>query len=176
MNKSGMEEDFFSFYEKETDALFRFILLKISDREHAKDIVQEAFVRVWEYLSAGKLIENKRAFVFRVAANIVVDHYRKKKEQSLDQLHEAGFDVSDHRNVNMADKFDTDVALDILRGLPDKQREAVWLRTVEGWSVKDIAAHLEEDENTVSVRIHRGLKIWKERCAEISKKYPGKTS
>jgi len=172
--KKGSEEEFFLLYETEADALFRFVLFKISDREHVKDIVQEAFVRVWEYLSSGKRIDNKRAFLFRVAGNIIIDFYRKKKEQSLDQLHEAGFDAMDHREVNISDKFDTDEALAILQAFPDKQREAIWLRTVEGWSVKDIAIHLEETENTVSVRIHRGLKIWREKLA--SKKKPVKTS
>lgn len=176
MEQEDIEREFFELYETEADAVFRFVFFKISDREKAKDIVQEAFVRVWEYLSSGKPVSNKRAFTFRVAGNIVIDQYRKKKEYSFDELHESGFDASDDSGATMAERIDAKEALETLRTIPEKYGEAVWLRTVEGWSVKDIAQHLGESENVVSVRIHRGLKMWRERCSGDGKEYLMQTS
>lgn len=178
MKQSALEKEFFELYDTEADALFRFAFFKVSDRDRAKDIVQESFVRMWEYLSTGKSIQNKRAFVFRIAGNIVIDQYRKKKELSLDGLYEAGFDAPDQVNDGavMAGKIDVKDAVALLQDLPDAHREVVWLRMVEGWAVKDIAEYLKESENTISVRIHRGMKIWKEKILSIGKGFPAKTS
>ncbi len=163
MERTALEQEFFELYETESDALFRFVFFKVSNREGAQDIVQETFAKYWEVLVSQKPIENKRAFLFRIASNRVIDRYRKKKEYSLDQLAESGFDVSRAEAVSIEARLDMEEALQVLRTLPQKYQEAVWLRNVEEWSVQDIAAHVEESVNVVSVRIHRGIRLWRER-------------
>lgn len=78
------ERDFLAAYDEHSDALFRHVLIRVRDREVAKDIVQEAFSRTWLYLSEGKKIDYMRAFLYRVANNLIVDGSRKKKSASLD--------------------------------------------------------------------------------------------
>lgn len=173
MGDKASEQIFFSLYESQSDALFRFVFFRVSDREAAKDIVQEAFLKMWETLSSGRDIKNNRAFLFRIASNLVIDRYRKAKEYSLDSLAEQGFDAPDDPGIPIEAKIDTDQALEILQSLPDKFHEAVWLRMVEEWSVQDIAALLDETQNAVSVRIHRGLKLWRKRLSEATGKKPG---
>lgn len=177
MKKETLEQNFFSLYEGQADALFRFVFFRVSDREAAKDIVQEAFLKMWETLSSGRDIQNERAFLFRIASNLVIDRYRKAKEYSLDNLAEQGFDAPDDPGVPIETRIDADAALQILQDMPEKFREVVWLRMVEEWAVKDIAALLGETENAVSVRIHRGLKAWRNRLnEEIGKKQGSETS
>jgi RNA polymerase sigma-70 factor (ECF subfamily) len=106
MEKSDVEKMFFELYENEADAIFRFVFFKVNDREIALDITQESFVRTWEYLSKGKMIANKRAFLYRVAGNRVIDHYRKHKGLSLDALKESGFDVPDEQQAEEDLKLD----------------------------------------------------------------------
>lgn len=173
MGNEKLEKDFFALYEKEGDALSRFAFYRVSDQEAAKDIVQSAFLKMWEVLVSGKDIENKRAFLFRIASNLVIDRYRKTKEYSLDVLAEMGFDAPDDAGVPIEDHIDTGSALELLERLPEKTRDAVWLRMVEEWSVQDIAELADESVNAVSVRIHRGMKEWRKLLRESEGKKSG---
>ncbi|HCJ45356.1 MAG: RNA polymerase sigma factor [Candidatus Moranbacteria bacterium] len=176
MKDKALEEKFLALYDGQVDTLFRFVFFRVSDHELAKDIVQEAFLKMWQTLDTGRTIENERAFLFRIAGNLVIDRYRKAKEYSLDSLAEEGFDAPDDIEIPIETKIDVDTAMEKLQSIPEKYREAVWLRAVEEWSVKDIAELLEETENVISVRIHRGLKLWRVLVKESSgKKIPPQT-
>ncbi|MFZ2187113.1 MAG: RNA polymerase sigma factor [Candidatus Moraniibacteriota bacterium] len=173
MGNKAREQKFFLLYESQADALFRFVFFRVSDREAAKDIVQEAFLKMWETLCSDKDIQNERAFLFRIASNLVIDRYRKTKEYSLDSLAEQGFDAPDDPGIPIETRIDVGTALELLQRLPEKYHEAVWLRAVEEWSVKDIAALFDETENVISVRIHRGLKLWRKQISEDAGKKSG---
>ncbi|MEI8097151.1 MAG: RNA polymerase sigma factor [Candidatus Moraniibacteriota bacterium] len=173
MGDEILEKKFLALYESQTDALFRFVFFRVSDHEVAKDIVQDAFLKMWQTLASGREIENERAFLFRIAGNLVIDRYRKAKEYSLDSLAEQGFDAPDDLGAPIETQIDAEKALDSLQDIPEKYREAVWLRMVEEWSVKDIAEFSHETVNVVSVRIHRGLKLWRK---QLSKKSGAETS
>src|SRR3990167_5856074 len=81
-------EVFGEVYEKEADAIFRFCLLRTSDREIALDFTQDTFMRFWNSLVLEKDIKNHRTFLFTIARNIIIDWYRKKKSFSLETLME----------------------------------------------------------------------------------------
>src|SRR3989344_4903710 len=94
--KLELEQVFLAAYDEYSDSLFRHVMLRVRDREAAKDIVQEAFSRTWVYLSDGKEIEYMRAFLYRVSNNLIVDASRKKKSSSLDSMMEQdGFEIAD---------------------------------------------------------------------------------
>ena len=92
----SFEADFLAAYDQHADALFRHVLLRARDKEAATDIVQETFSRAWLYLSQGKKIEYMRAFLYRVANNLIVDGSRRKHSSSLDLMMENdGFEPRD---------------------------------------------------------------------------------
>ena len=151
------EKQFLDVYKQNADAIFRYCLLRVSDRELARDIAQDTFMKVWQYAAKGEKIANLRAFLFTTARNLVIDHYRKKQATSLDNLMEQGFDVGVDTNQSLYDKIDGEKALALLGSVPEKYRDAIYLQYVEGLSVKEIAQITSETENKISVRIHRGL-------------------
>lgn len=153
-----VEEQFLETYDKHSDAIFRFCYFKLSDHEKAEEVTQEAFTRTWEYIQKDKKVENLRAFVYRVAKNIIVDYYRKHKEISLDQLHDQGFDPSLWEHMRWGDMVDGTRIIGIIKRLDEKYREVLLLRYVNNLSVKEIAEIVGERENHISVRLHRGLK------------------
>ena len=86
MNKRTLNGQFTDIYNAFAGIIFRFCILRVSNREQALDITQETFTRFWNELCHGKKILNPKAFLFTVAHRQVIDWYRKKKSVSLDGL------------------------------------------------------------------------------------------
>lgn len=152
-------EEFIALYDEMADQLFRHCFFKVSNRELALDLVQETFSRTWEYLASGKEVNNIKGFLFKVANNLIIDEYRKKKVVSLETLQEqSGFDAptQDHRKTILDVEVDT--ILSYVNKLDEKYREVILMRYVNDFSPKEIAEILGQSENAVSVRINRGLK------------------
>ena len=153
---------FTDIYNRESDLLFRFCLLRVSDRERALDITQEAFTRLWSSLVGGKNIENPRALVFVIARNLIIDWYRRKKSISLEGLTRKDegreFDPPDERaTLEIEIGVDARRALEMLESLESQYREVIYFRFVEDLEPREIAEILEVNVNTVSVRLTRGL-------------------
>ena len=145
-------------YEAHADALFRHVLLRVRDRERAKDVVQEAFSRTWVYLSEGKKIEHIKAFLFRVAGNLIVDGARRQRSSSLDKMmEEDGYEVVDESVTDPAEVQGVREALKLLKSLDETYRVVIAMRFMDEMSPGEIARVLGVSENVVSVRIHRGI-------------------
>lgn len=158
-------------YTRYSDELFRHCYLRVSDRDRALEITQDAFLRTWEYVKKGNEVNEFRPFLYRTLKNLIIDEYRKTKAQSLDAMVEntEGGSIeallpTDETNTLEAaiDRFEGARALEALKSLPDAYKEVLIMRYVEGLSPKEIAKDLDESENAVSVRVHRGLKKLKD--------------
>lgn len=157
--KSKRENEFLSSYDDYADAIFRYCFFKVSDYDLARDLTQETYLKTWQEVVRGLVIENHRAYLYRIATNLIIDHYRKKKTTSLDRLQEEGFDPHDIRNENfLEDSSEVKILKEAVLKLDEKYRDALLLRYIDEFSPKEIANILELSENVVSVRIHRGLK------------------
>jgi len=151
------EEALIKAFDQYADAIFRFCFYRVFDREKARDLTQDAFARTWEYLQKGKQIDNYRAFLYRTARNLIIDQSRKKRELSLEELQEQGtdFGFTDIEKIETA--LDAEALVARLGELPEEYQEALILRFVEDMNIAEIAAMLGERENTISVRLHRGI-------------------
>ncbi|MEA2715166.1 MAG: hypothetical protein QOG91_194 [Candidatus Parcubacteria bacterium] len=145
-------------YHDHADALFRFCLYKLSDREQAKDLLQETFVRAWQFLSRDGTVDNFKAFLYKIMSNLIIDEYRKRKPvDSLETLQVAGFDPPFDDTDRWFDSIDGAQAVELLKKIPEPYGQAVFLRYVEELSLSEISAITGERENTIAVHIHRGL-------------------
>jgi RNA polymerase sigma-70 factor (ECF subfamily) len=158
MDHEDTKEHFLTVYDQYGDDIFRFCILKVSSREVAQDISQEVFTRFWQQLRNGTMVGNDRALLYTIARNLVIDWYRKRKEQSLDMLTEEGFEFASGDHGSITEHAQMREVLDVIKLLDEPSREALTLRFVEGLSPKDIAALSGESANAVSVRINRALK------------------
>lgn len=148
---------FLKAYEEYSNAIFRYCLFKVSDREVALDIMQDTFTKTWEYMVKGENIENIKAFLYRVAGNLVIDQYRKKTTDSLEDLQEEGFDPSFNDTDSWVEKLDGKKAIGLLSKLSKDYNEALFLKYVEGLSISEISEVTGDGKNTVTVRLHRGI-------------------
>lgn len=160
------KEEFGQAYERYSDELFRHSALRLKDRERALELTQEAFVRAWQYIERGEEVRELRPFLYRTLRNLIIDEYRRVRPTSLEGMLsdenesiEALLPQDESNTLEAAvDRFDGKRALEMLQKLPDTYREVLVMRYVDGFSPGEIAEKIDESENAVSVRIHRGLK------------------
>lgn len=161
------EEEFLQAYDEFVDAIFRHCYFRVFDREIASDLTQETFVKTWEYLESGKQVLKLRPFLYRVATNLIIDHSRRKKTLSLEDLREnQQFDVMMDNRENVQDVIDVGILLTELKKLDEKYREVIILRYVEGFNPQEIAEATGETANNISVRLNRGLQKLRAIVAE----------
>lgn len=143
-------------YDQYADAIFRHCYFRVFSRERGKELMQETFLRTWQYMSGGKHIDNMRAFLYRIANNLIIDESRKKREASLEALQEAGFDPSgEDGNVTAEARLEERRILETLATLEAPYRDVFVLRHIDGLKPAEIASLLGESSNAISVRLHR---------------------
>jgi len=120
--------------------------------------MQETFVRAWGYLASGKTVDNMRAFLYRIANNLIIDEIRKKKEVSLDDLQQKGWDPGYDGVADMQRHVEEGKIFSMLHRVQKDYREVIIMRYIDGLSPAEIAEILGESANTISVRLHRGIK------------------
>ena len=166
------EKVFMESYEEFSDAIFRYALFQTSNKETALDITQDTFIKTWQYLQKGAEVENIKAFLYRVAKNLIIDHRRKKKSSSLDQILEAGVDFTEEENVLEEKEKDFEKAQDkervlkAIEKIDEKYKEILLMRYIEEMSIKEIGDILDKSQNHVSVMIHRGVEKLKKLLKE----------
>ncbi|QSE96079.1 RNA polymerase sigma factor [Fulvivirga lutea] len=147
------------------DKLFRFALKLVGDADEARDIVQEVFIKVWNKRNEMDELENMEAWCMRVTRNLSLDKLKSKKRKltdSLDQTHDIsmGENITPYRSTELSDtmiKIGT-----FISSLPDKQKQVIQLRDVEGYSYQEICDILEIDMNQVKVNLFRARKSVRE--------------
>jgi RNA polymerase sigma-70 factor (ECF subfamily) len=159
MDKEETKQAFIALYDSLSSAIFRHCFFRLSSRERALEISQEAFLKVWEYFDRGTDIKNPTAMVYRVANNLIIDEYRRKKMVSLDLMQETGFDIDDGDDGKMIESLEIDKVRLAISKIPEKYRQVITLRFVEGLSPAEIGAIVNRTENAVSVQLNRAIKM-----------------
>ena len=161
--------------QREQTRLRNFIRRRVPDREDAEDILQDVF---YELVTAYRLmepIEQVGAWLFQVARNRIIDRFRKKKPEALQD----DIGVFDDGEVLMLEELlpSTDAgpeaayaqtalleALDdALEELPEEQRAAFIAHEIEGRSFKELAAVSGVSANTLISRKHYAVLHLRER-------------
>lgn len=156
------EQLFLDIFESHNDDIFRFIVFRVSDRDTALDLTQECFAKFWEILINEKDINNPKAFLYQIARNKIIDHYRKKKSLSLDELTEKGFDVSGDDNIKEIID-DLKNLLSEINNLPEKYKEILTLHIESELDANEISEVLGISKNLASVRLHRAKEALKKK-------------
>ncbi len=144
--------------------LFRFALNIVRDEDLAKDIVQESLIKAWEKRNELNLIHNLEAWCMQVTKNKALDKLRSKHLKRTD-LFEVQFDTRKERDTPYVVMERNDVLARIkglIAELPERQREVMQLRDIEGFTYKEIAETLEIDINLVKTNLFRARRKLKE--------------
>ena len=129
------EDALASLFDDHYDGVVRYIFVRIGDRAEAEDLAGDVFLRAVESLGSFKGPRGQMRFwIFRVAHNIVVDHYRRKSKRQTVPL--ATVEVVDPRDVEgvAETKLRVEELACALDQLTPAQREVIGLRFFAGLS------------------------------------------
>ena len=149
-------------YRKYFKTMFQICLSYSGDKDEAKDILQDAFVKVFtkleQYNSKGSL----EAWIRRIVTNTAIDYFRSRKQLIFtDDFHEEP--EGDELNFIESVEISTDLILFYIKQLPDGARVIFNLFAVEGMSHKEISLKLGITEGTSKSQYKRArtlLKKW----------------
>lgn len=161
MNK---KKQFSKIYDQYLDKIYRFIFFKVNSKEEAEDLTSEVFLRTWHAFQNSE-IKDFRAFLYQTARNLVTDYYRKKSKEnplSLENLPQ----IEDKNSLQekIEKNFDFNFVWEKMKNLREDYQEALFLRYVDGYSIKEIAQILGKTPDNTKVLLHRALLALKKEC------------
>ena len=165
--KRGEVEAFGCLYERYLESIYRYIRTRVADDRTAEDLTETVFLRSFESLSRYQEKGLRfSAFLYQIARNLLVDHYRQKEEElpieSADQVSVSPSRVDDL--IVIQDQVDRlRVGLD---ALPEEYREIIRLRVLLELSTTECAEWIGRSEGAVRVLLHRAMKALKRQVVK----------
>jgi RNA polymerase sigma-70 factor (ECF subfamily) len=149
-------------YEQYFDQIFRYVSFKTGNAAEAEDITGEVFVRMLESIDRFRWQGYPfSSWLFRIAHNLVVDHFRKKGKKQMVSLDNAAATMQ-AAQADIDGHLDMELTMDgvkkAMEDLTDLQREVISLRFAAGLSVAETARAVGKKENAVKALQHAGLK------------------
>jgi RNA polymerase sigma-70 factor (ECF subfamily) len=133
--------------------LHRFFLLKVVSRRHADDLLQETWMRIHEVRHTYRRGEAVMPWLYGIARNIRVDHYRKtNRAEERERPLEAGRDIAAATRERLAQ---AEELAELLATLPDSQREVIAMLKVSGMSLEEVARATRSSVGSVKQKAHR---------------------
>jgi len=171
-------------FRKERKRLLSFIRKRVPEAEDAEDILQDVFYQLLEHFDVLKPIEQVTAWLFRVARNKIIDQYRKRRPELLDdqvvsanesedgpvrQVLDWMFDPNDNPETQYARSLVWDELTEALEELPVEQREAFVMHELEGKSFKEMADIAGVSVNTMLSRKRYAVLHLRDRLLTVYK-------
>jgi len=158
--KMGEAEAVGLLYEAHQPAIFRYVWIRLRERQAAEDLTGEVFLRMLEALPRYRSSATPfRAWLYRIARNLIIDWSRRAHQGQLAALEEAP--ANSDPASDPEHKVEAQLSLEALRGalaqLEISQREVVTLRFLAGFSLHETAAAVNKTEAAVKALQHRGL-------------------
>ena len=148
---------FETLYKRHRGALYRFVLRAIKHRSAAEELFQEVWIRVIESRSRYAPQARFSTWLYTIAHNLLVDHWRRKG-LSLGQLEqEPGLAAADNPARQAEARESVERLLRAIEALPAAQREAFLLHEEAGLSVAQIAAVTGAGEEAAKSRLRYAM-------------------
>ena len=150
--------------------LFRFAFRLLGSSDEAKDVVQDVLIKVWNGREQMGDVQNWEAWCMRITKNLSMDRIRSRQRKATGPMEE-GFDI---RNETLSPHETTELSESMVRinqliaALPEKQRQVIHLRDIEGYSYNEICEILDLDMSQVKVNLFRARNSVREKLVKIN--------
>lgn len=154
-------------YEKHVDQVYRHIYYRVGNPQDAEDLTAQVFLNGWKavprYKNMGRPFQ---VWLLSIANNLVIDRYRDRALKNQVSIEEKELIIKNDDTtdpVTSAERnFENEKFRKALSQLPNKDREAILMRFVDGLEFSEIGKILDIKENPARVRLHRAVAALKE--------------
>ncbi len=187
--KDSLNKQFSQIYDQYIDKIYRFVYLKVNSQEIAEDVTSKVFIKAWEYYQkeeiypvksasqseavsreAGQFdrVKNPGAFLYQIARNAVVDHYREKGRTNIVSVDASPEIVDPGENAQNKAILSADINIvkKAIQKLKKEHQDIIIWHYLEDMPIDNIAKLMDKPAGTVRVMLHRGLKDLKDIVQE----------
>lgn len=160
--QNGDMERFGELYDRYIKKIYDFIYYKTHHKETAEDLTSKAFMKAVEKISSFQTDKGTfQAWMYQIARNTVIDHYRTQKlDANIDDIWDLGSHEDLERDYDTREKL-KEVG-QYLQTLNSEQREIVIMRVWQGLSHREIADILGKSEASVKMNYSRTIRSLRE--------------
>ncbi len=163
---AGNEAAFAELMNRHQNRIFTTVFFIVKDREMAEDIFQEAMIKIVRLINAGKYDEKGKfvSWAVRIARNLAIDYYRKGKRSPQMIRENDEYDifngigkVEENIEERIIKEENARYVRELIKQIPEKQREVLIMRHYGGMSFKEIADVQGVNINTALGRMRYAL-------------------
>lgn len=167
----GDKDAFEKIYHIYSSRLLGFLLKMVKSEEHATELLQEIFIKIWNSREAIDPELSFRSYLFRVAENTTYDFFRKvAREKKLHaELMKINEDFYSHVEEACFSKENQEFLQNVINTLPPKRRQVFRLIKMEDYSYEEVSVLLNISTSTISDHIVKANKFVEERLKSWNK-------
>ena len=158
-------------YKKYCKRVYKFGYSILKSPEESENLMQDVFLNLWENRHKVEKDSSIKSYVFTITYNSAISIIRKKaRESEFIEYLKSMQEINEEEPVNIELEYNelTNKLDEIIKALPQRQKEVYLLHKVEGLKYKEIAERLNISENTIENHMSRALKIIREKLGNYS--------
>jgi RNA polymerase sigma-70 factor (ECF subfamily) len=153
-------------YRRFAPRMYGVCLRYAKNEMEADDILQEGFIKVFNYIDSFRNEGSLEGWIRRTVVNTAINYYRKNvkysKESDID-----GLEIINDKDESVIDKLSADEILEVIQTLPEVYRMTFNLYVIEGYTHKAIAEMLGISENTSKSQLLRARKFLRTKISKL---------
>ncbi len=155
--KGGDADAFGQLYDACVDRVYRYIFFRVTDPQTAEDLTSQVFLKAWENLGRYKPVGPFVAWLYTIARNAVIDHYRTRKPTvALEDVASAI-----RHDAKLEEALDLQVQVQALQAamqeLTGEQREVLTLKFIADLDTAQVAERMSKSEGAIRALQMRAL-------------------
>ncbi|HBX65750.1 MAG: RNA polymerase sigma-70 factor [Balneola sp.] len=171
--KKGDQKAFKTFFETHHEELFRFLTRKGVAKQAAEDLIQKAFIYIWENRSGIEEHKSLRAYLFRIAYTRMLNLFRDTEKFDQNKS------IPDLQSVDSANQPDQDIHQrelnrtieQAISSMPEKRQQVFRLCFIQEFTYKEAAEFMEVSAKTIENHMSLALKDLRKSLSEAAEEY-----
>lgn len=159
-------EAFALLYDHYLPVVFRYVSRKVANRAEAEDITSQTFEKALKSIKKLKKGTSFKVWLYRIAGNTIIDHYRQKGRRQTYPIEEADL-VPDSESAREVERVENRAAvMSLLEEIPETHRTALVLHFLEGLTISEMSEVLGITRSACYMRIYRATSALADRMEE----------
>ena len=154
------QEAIATLYDLYAPKIYSYIYHRVNDQLVTEDLTGQVFLRMIEAVKSQKAWHTSfSGWLYRIAHNLVVDHYRRRGRATHTDIDESPNIIAQDSDPyqKAAALLDNDALLRAIGELTEEQARVITLRFLEGYSISEVAARLDKTEGAIKALQYRGV-------------------